>query len=173
MPVAIVDPNISFLIPPGGSTVINLHNKGNLASGFARVYSSAAVTLSVAYNYPAFPATAVAVPATGSLVQIPVTVDASRNTGIALLALSSGQWIVTLREPGSFFPTPGSSRTIDVTQGQQVAVFVTQFLPDVKATQFTGVVTIESRTSSGAGLLSLLALQFDSSVAPVKVTVVQ
>ena len=52
MSSAYVDPNISFLIPPGGTTTVNLHNKGSLVTGFVRVYSSAAVSLTVAYNSP-------------------------------------------------------------------------------------------------------------------------
>ena len=107
------------------------------------------------------------------MVQIPVSFDAGKNTGIALYTLTAGQLILTLREAGSLFPVPGGSRTIDVAAGQQISAFVTQFLPDVKATSFTGRLTIESRSLTGAGQLSVLGLQFNGVVAPVTISVLQ
>ncbi|MBI4473783.1 MAG: CHRD domain-containing protein, partial [Acidobacteria bacterium] len=44
MPEAITDPNISFFIPPSGSVTFNTHNKGDLTSGFARVFTNGTVT---------------------------------------------------------------------------------------------------------------------------------
>jgi hypothetical protein len=38
MPSAVTDPNIPFFLPPSGSARFNLHNQGNLATGFARVF---------------------------------------------------------------------------------------------------------------------------------------
>ncbi len=175
MGAAYIDPNISFLIPPGGSTTVNLHNKGNLVTGFIRVYSNANVSLAAAYNFPAFSTTATLTPVTSRMISIPVAVTSSgtANTGIAVLNLTAGQLLLTLRNSIGL-PVPGGSRLIDVAAGQHIVGFVRDLFPDSPQGQsYVATVTVESRASTGTGQLSAIALQFDSTTAlltPVVVT---
>jgi hypothetical protein len=168
MPDAITDPNISFLIPAGGSTTLALHNKGNIAAGFAKVFSNGTVTVESRFLNPAFTLNnATGTTATGRSVSIPVSVGAtaSQNTGIALIASSAGTLNLSLRDSSGNVIT-GGSRTIDVTAGQQLSQYVKQLLPSVTASSFTGTLTI----STSAGTISALALQFDGTISPVTVT---
>jgi hypothetical protein len=168
MPAALIDPNISFLIPPGGSTTVNLHNKGNLATGYVRVYSSADVTLKAAYNFPTFPASATVTPVTARSVSIPVTMaPGSFGTGIAFLNVTAGTVILSLRNS---FGLPLGSSSFDVTAGQHVVGFIDNFFSGL-STPFSGRLVIENRPATGDGVISAIGLQFDgSSLLPVAIT---
>lgn len=172
---AYADPNQSFLIPPGGATTVNIHNKGNLLTGFVRVYSSATVTLSAAYTYPAFTTTATVTPATGRVVSLPVSVSADGlvNTGIALLNQNAGQLLISMRISNGFLSRT-ESRLVDVTAGQQLIGFVRDLMPTApQGAAYSATLTIESRATTGTGQVSAIALQFDgaaSTLAPVVVT---
>ncbi len=169
MSAAIVDPNTSFLIPPGASTTVNLHNKGALTTGFARIYSSGAVTLSVAYNYPIFSLAATANPVLARQVSIPVVAESgSRRTGIAVLNLTAGQLVLMLRNSIGL-PVPGGVRTIDLAAGQHLVGFVRDLLPEVAVADSGGTLTVESRPASGVGQLSAIGLQFNGVLTPVTV----
>jgi hypothetical protein len=167
MPAAVVDPNISFVIPPSGSTTISTHNKGTLAAGFAKVFSSANVTVESRYTVSALPATAdTATTVTARSVSLPVSFGpaVTRNTGIALIASSAGTLNLSLRD-ATGAAIAGGSRTIDVTAGQQISAFISELLP-ITASQFAGTLII----STSAGAISVLALQFDTAITPVTVT---
>jgi len=171
MSAAFVDPNISFMIPPGGSTTVNLHNKGDLTSGTMRIYSSGNVNVTGTYNYYlAFPQAATVTPVTARMVRIPVNVNpGSLTTGIAVLNVTAGTVIMTLRDSlGAAIP--GGSVSFDVTAGQQLLGFVRDFMPGVTQTQYSGTVTIENRPATGNGVLSALAIQFNGTLASVIVT---
>jgi hypothetical protein len=169
MTSALVDPNNSFLIPPGGSTTVNLHNKGALTTGYVRVYSSGNVTLNAAYNFPALLTTATVTPVTAQMVSVPVNVGGPSNTGIAVLATTAGTLMLSLRN-SSGVAVAGGSRNIDVLAGQHVVGFVKDLLPDVGAVPVSGTLTIENRPATGTGQLSAIALQFDGTLTPVTVT---
>jgi hypothetical protein len=168
MPATITDPNISFLIPPSGSTTISTHNKGLFNGGFAKVFSNGNVTVESKYIHPLFAPNANAGKTeTSRSVSVPVSVGATSttNTGVALIANSAGTLTVSLQNT-SGAAIPGGSRSIDVTAGQQITAFVSELLPSVTATQYTGTLTLAIST----GTISVLALQFDGTIAPVTVT---
>ena len=54
MPAAVVDPNVSFLVPASGSTTISTHNKGPFIGGFAKVFSNGNVNVESSYIHSAF-----------------------------------------------------------------------------------------------------------------------
>jgi hypothetical protein len=171
MPAAITDPQISFSLPPSGSATFNLHNKGAFTAGFARVFTDGSVTLDAGYAYPTFADSAHVTPITARSVSVPVRVGstASENTGIALLALSAGNVIFTLRnEQGAALA--GGSRSIPVTAGQYLVGFVRDLLPTVTAPSFTGTFTAEIQATSGTGEVNAIALQFNGTLAPVTLT---
>jgi hypothetical protein len=173
MSSALIDPAISFLIPPSGSTTINVHNKGTLTTGFARVYSNGAVALTTNYSYPTFPTGVTVTPVTGHLLSIPVNVGSGINsTGIAMFAPTAGQLLFSLRSTsGSVIG--GGSRTIDVAAGQHVVGFVRDLLPGVTEAQLSGTLTVEFRPTSGTESFAAMALQFNGVLSPVTLTVVQ
>jgi len=170
MPDAIVDPYISFLIPASGSTTISTHNKGNLASGFAKVFSNGSVTVESRYIHPAFSLTAnTATTVTARSVSLPVNhVSATNTTAVALIASVAGTLNLSLRDANGN-AIAGGTRSIDITAGQQISLFVKDLLPSVTANQFTGTLTI----TASAGTISVQGFQFDVAVTPVTVTVVQ
>jgi len=168
MPGSIVDPNISFLIPASGSTTIETHNKGDFAAGIARVFSSGNVTVDAGFLHAAFsPNTNTATTVTSRSVSLPVSVGpaVTANTGVAIVADSTGTLTLTLRDSAGA-AIAGGSRTVNVVAGQKLASFVTELLPTVTASQYTGTLTI----AAGTGTISVLALQFDGSISPVTVT---
>jgi len=168
MPTAVTDPNISFLIPPSGSTTFSTFNKGSFAGGFAKVFSNGAVTVESRYMYPSFaPNTSTANTVTSRAVGVRVSVGNSgkTNTGIAIIASVAGTLTLSLQSSVGL-AIPGGSRTINVAAGQQITAFVTELLPDVTAAEYTGTVTI----TASAGTISVLGLQFDGTIAPVNVT---
>jgi len=168
MPTGIVDPNISFLIPASGSTTIATHNKGGFAPGIAKIFSSGNVTVDARFMHSAFsPNTNTATTVTSRSVSLPVSVGpaVTTNTGVALVADSPGTLTLTLRD-SSGTAIAGGSRTVSVVAGQKLASFVTELLPTVTASQYTGTLTIATST----GTISVLALQFDGSINPVTVT---
>src|SRR5262249_48256977 len=139
MPEAISDPNISFWIPPSGSATFNLHNKGTLTAGYARIFSSGPVTADLGYQFPLLQTSGRAQRVTARSVSIPVTVGVSplRNTGIAVVAQTAGNLVLSLTDStGSAIA--GGSQSIPVTAGQHVVAFVRELLPQVTQTQFTG-----------------------------------
>jgi hypothetical protein len=168
MPAAITDPNIPFLLPPSGSARFNLHNKGDLTTGFAGVFTDGNVTLDAFYSYPTFTDAAHVTPVTARSVSIPVRVGttATQNTGISVLALNAGNVVFTLRD-GQGVAIAGGSRSVAVTAGQQLVGFVRDLLPTVTQAQFTGTMTAEIQASSGTGQLSAVAIQFNGALAPV------
>jgi hypothetical protein len=170
MNVEVVDPIISFQIPPGGSETINVHNKGLLTTGFARIYSNANVNVTMGYNFPAFAATTTVTPVTARMVSLPVSVSGSTlSTGVAILNVTPGTLILTLRN--SFGgPIAGGSRSIEVTAGQHLAGFMHEIFPDVTQSAYSGTLTVENRPGTGNGIISVLGLQFNGALAPVTVT---
>lgn len=84
---------------------------------------------------------------------------------MTLIAGSAGTLNISLRDSAGN-AIAGGSRTLDVTAGQHIALFVNQLLPSVTATQFSGTLTI----TASAGTISVLALQFNGVVSPVTVT---
>jgi hypothetical protein len=171
IPEAIAHPNITFLIPPSGSTTITTHNKGNLASGFGKVFSNGSVTVESRYIHPAFIAnSSVSTTVTAASVSIPVSVGATagQTTGISIIAGSAGTLNLSLRDSTGTV-IAGGSAAINVTAGQQLSSFVTQLLPSVTASNYSGTLTI----TASAGTISVLALQFDGTISPVTVTALQ
>jgi hypothetical protein len=171
IPEAIAHPNITFLIPSSGSTTITTHNKGNLASGFGKVFSNGSVTVESRYIHPAFIAnSSVSTTVTAASVSIPVSVGATagQTTGISIIAGSAGTLNLSLRDSTGTV-IAGGSATINVTAGQQLSSFVTQLLPSVTASNYSGTLTI----TASAGTISVLALQFDGTISPVSVTALQ
>ena len=167
MPAALVDPNISFLIPPGGSTTVNLHNTGNLATGYARVYSSGVVTLKAGYNYPTFPNTATVTPVTSRSVSIPVTTaPGTFGTGIAFLNVTGGTVFLSLRNSSGL---PIASSSFDVTAGQHVTGFIDNFFTGLPS-PFSGTLVIENRPTTGDGVVSAMSLQFNATLLPVLIS---
>lgn len=168
MPAAVTDPNIAFLIPAGGTTTINTHNKGAFNLGFAKVFSNGAVTIEARYFHPVYTTGAAgAASVTSRSVSLPVAVGttALANTGIAVLASAAGTLTLSLRD-GAGNTIAGGSRTIDVTANQEVVAFVKELLPSVTATSFAGTLTI----TASSGTISVLALQFDGTINPVTIT---
>lgn len=168
MPAAVTDPNISFLIPAGGSTTVSTHNKTDFALGFAKVFSNGPVTIDARYFHPVYTTGANgAATVTSRSVSVPVSVGptASTNTGVALLANAAGTLTLSLRDAGGN-AIAGGSRSIDVTANQDVVAFVKELLPSVTASSFTGTLTVTTST----GTISVLALQFDGTISPVTVT---
>jgi hypothetical protein len=164
MPAALVDPNISFLIPPGGSTTVNLHNKGNLGVGYVRVYSSGDVTLKAGYNFPTFPNTATVTPVTARSVSVPVTTaPGTFGTGVAFLNITGGTVFLSVRNAAGF---PLASSSFDVTAGQHVVGFIDNFFSGLPS-PFSGRLIIENTPPTGAGLISAMSLQFDGTLLPV------
>jgi len=164
MPAALVDPNISFLIPPGGSTTVNLHNKGNLGVGYARVYSSGDVTLKAGYNFPTFPNTANVTPVTARSVSIPVSMTPGTfGTGVAFLNITGGTVFLSLRNATGL---PIANSSFDVTAGQHVVGFIDNFFSGLSS-PFSGRLVIENRPVTGDGVVSAMSLQFDTLLLPV------
>ena len=167
IPAALLDPNISFLIPPGGSTTVNLHNKGNLGVGYARVYSSGDVTLKAGYNFPTFPNTATVIPVTARSVSIPVTTaPGTFGTGIAFLNITGGTVFLSLRNSAGL---PIASSSFDVTAGQHVVGFIDNFFSGVPS-PFSGRLVIDNRPPTGDGVVSAMSLQFDTILLPVLIS---
>jgi hypothetical protein len=169
MPEAVSHPNISFLIPPSGSATMSTHNKGNLTAGFAKVFSNGSVTVESRFIHPAFTSDrSTGTTATGQSLSIPVAVSDQpvRNTGISLIANSSGTLNLSLRDSNGNVIAGGSS-TINVAAGQQVSSYVTQLLPtNLTGSRYTGTLTITTDT----GTISALALQFDGTTPPAPST---
>ncbi|MBI4474670.1 MAG: hypothetical protein HY646_18510, partial [Acidobacteria bacterium] len=145
----------------------NTHNKGDLSSGFARVFTNGTVTAEAMFLHPGFTGTARTTAATSRSVSIPVSVGAtaSQNTGVAILANSAGNITLALSD-STGTSISGGSRSIDVAAGQQIVGFVRDLLPTVTATQFSGTLTV----TASSGTVSALALQFNGALAPVTVT---
>ncbi len=168
MPEAITDPSVSFIIPPSGSVTVATHNKGTLTTGYAKVFSSGSVTVDARYIHPQFsPSSGASTTVASRSVSLPVAVGGSstQNTGVALIAGSAGTLTLSLRD-GAGNAIAGGSRSIDVTAGQYLAQFVTQWLPSVTASSFSGTLTI----TASAGTISVVGLQFNGTLAPVTVT---
>jgi hypothetical protein len=168
MPATVTDPNIQFLIPAGGSTTVSTHNKTNFVNGYAKVFSNGNVTVDSRYMHSALaPSTTSATTVTSRSVSIPVSVGPgiTANSGIALLANAAGTLTLSLTN-SSGGAIAGGSRSIDVTAGQQITAFVSELLPTVTATQYTGTLTI----TTSSGTISVLALQFDGTVTALTVT---
>jgi hypothetical protein len=168
MPAAIVDPNVSFLIPASGSVTISTHNRGNLVAGFAKVFSNGNVTVDARYGHTIFtPNVNSATTVTSRSVSLPISVGliANTNTGVAIVANSTGTLQISLRDSVGF-PITGGSRSIDVVAGQQIALFVNELLPSITSTTFAGTLTI----TTTAGTISVLALQFDTAINGVTIT---
>jgi hypothetical protein len=167
-PAANSDPNISYVIPPASALTFSTHNKGDLTTGFAKVFSNGNVTVDARFIHSQFtPGTAAATTVTSHAISVPVLVGGSnQNTGIALIANTAGPLTLTLTVNGPFGPLDARSRTMDVAAGQQISAFVSELLPSVRQSQYAGTLTV----AASAGTVSALALQFSDSVSPVTVT---
>jgi hypothetical protein len=166
-PEAVTDPNVKFLIPPSGSVTVSTFSRTGFTVGNARIFSNGNVTVESRYFFTAFTtAAAGATTVTSRSVSLPVFVaGTSQNTGVSLIANSAGTLTLSLRDSGGN-AIAGGSRTIDVTAGQNLSQFVTQLLPSVTATTYSGTLTI----TTSSGTISVLALQFNGTLAPVTVT---
>ncbi len=169
MPAAVTDPNFGFLIPAGGSTTINTHNKGDFGLGFAKVFSNGAVNVESRYFHPVYTTGAAgASTVTARSVSVPVSVGTTgANAGVAILANAAGTLTLSLRDSAGT-AISGGSRTIDVAANQEVVAFVKELFPSVTATSFAGTMTI----TTSSGTISVLALQFDATgtINPATVT---
>jgi hypothetical protein len=176
MPDGITDPNISFFIPPSGSVTFNLHNKGTLVAGFARIYSSGAVNVDTTYSNPAFSEPVQTSTGVGSLVDLPIRVgtDLSEDTGIALLNLTDATLLITVRDGlGRVL----ASSSIPAPAGAHISTFAREVLTPVFGAggggmplPLTGTLTIQSFGSTGPGQIAVTAIQFDGAMTPVLVT---
>ena len=172
MPEAITDPNISFILPPSGSATFNLHNKGTLTVGFARIYSSGSVEVTADYSYPAFPTPVRTTTSPGRVAVIPVRLGASagEDTGIALVNLVPGTIILTLRNTLGF---PLANASVGVPAGVHFASFAREVLPPGVSVPLIGTLTIESLGLNGPGQFAVTAIQFDAAaMSPVAVTAI-
>ena len=171
VPETVSDPNRSFWIPAGASATFNLSNRDALTTGYAKIFSSAAVTVDVGYQHPAFVTSGRSTTTTARAVSIPVTVAASpvRNTGIALVARTAGNLVLALTDSQGA-AIAGGSGTINVTAGQHVLGYVRDLLPTVTSPAFTGTLTITANATTGTGELSVMAVQFNGTLVPVTVT---
>jgi hypothetical protein len=168
MPAAVTDPNISFLIPPGGSTTVSTHNKGSFSGGFAKVFSNGNVTVESRYGYPAYTANNLrGTTVTSRSVSLPVRVanGGLTNTGIALITNSAGTLSATLTNAFGL-PIPGGSASVAVPAGIQIAAFVSEVLTTITSTEYAGTLTI----TITSGTISVMALQFDTTITPVTIT---
>jgi hypothetical protein len=173
LPADVSDPNISFAIPPLGSATFTLHNKGTLTGGFAKVFTNGNVILDAGYSHPGYPNSVHVVSVTSRSVSIPVRVGSTptQNTGIAVLAGSAGNVVLTLRDDVGV-AIAGGSRSIAVAPNQQVVGFVRDLLPTVTQTRFSGTLTVEMQAIGGSGQLGALAIQFNGTLATVTTTAV-
>ena len=165
-PASISAPSIPFVIPPSSFTTISTHNKGAVATGYAKVFSNAPVTIAGIFLNPQFATSvAAATPVTSRSVSLLVSAggSATQDTAVALIASSAGTLNVSL---SNSFGLPVASKTIDVTAGQHMAAFVSQLLPSVPGGVISGRLTI----TASAGVISVIALQFDTSLSPITVT---
>jgi hypothetical protein len=174
----VIDPTLSFWIPPSGNYVANTTTRGNLATGYARVLSSAPVTVDGGFVMPGLAGDARASSALGNTISIPVSVGAGgvRNTGVALLSLESARstLLLTLRD-SSGAVIPGGTGSVTLEANGKISSYVTQLLPLVTSPSFTGTLTIEmTRGPFATGMMAVTALQFDAgTVTPVTVTTIQ
>ena len=173
---AIIDPTMSFWIPPAGKVTFNTHNKGTLMSGSARVHTSDVVTVDAGDQYPRFTSTGRVSTVTARAVSIPVSVvkTGSRNTGIAILKLTAGNVILTLRDSNGAV-IAGGEGGVAMSVGDHIIKFVTELLPNVTASEFTGTLTIQMfQGPFPGGMIAVAALQFDTdTLTAVPVTIVQ
>ena len=165
-PASISAPSIPFVIPPSSWTTISTHNKGAIATGYAKVFSNAPVTIEGRFLNPQFATSvAAATPVTSRSVSLLAAAggSATQDTAVALIASSAGTLNLSL---SNSFGLPIASRTIDVTAGQHIATFVSQLMPSVHGGVISGRLTI----TASAGVISVIALQFDTSLSPITVT---
>ena len=155
---AVLDPNLSFWVPPSGNYVVNTSSVGDLATGSTRVLSSGPVTLEGGFVMPGLTSTGFASSALGSTVTLPVSVGAggNRNTGVAFLSLEAAQTtlLLTLRD-ASGAVIPGGTGSVTLDANGQRSAFVTQLLPGVTLAEFTGTLTVEVTARSHPGGLGV------------------
>jgi len=172
----IIDPTMSFWIPPAGKVTFNTHNKGPLSSGSARVHTSDVVTVDAGYQYPGRTSTGRISPVTARAVSVPVRVAnaGNTNTGIAILKLTSGNVILTLRDANGAV-IAGGEGGVAMSVGDHIVKFVTELLPNVTASEYTGTLTIQMfQGPFPGGMINVAALQFDTgTLTAVPVTIAQ
>jgi hypothetical protein len=169
MPETITDPNMSFTVPPSGVVTFNLHNKGTLTTGFGRIYTNGAVSVSADYAYPAFATPVRTTTALGHIAFIPVRVGATplEDTGVALVNFTPATIAVTLRDAVG---RPIATSALPAPPGVQLATFVREALPPGIPLPIVGSLVIESIGASGPGQFAVTAIQFDSSgLSPVNI----
>ena len=164
-PASISAPSIPFVIAPSSFVTISTHNKGAVATGYAKVFSNGPVVLDGRYMHPQFPTSLAAVaPVTSRSVSLLVAAggSAGQDTAVAMIASSAGTLDLTL---SNAFGLPIASKTIDVTAGQHVASFVSEFMSSVG-----GVINGKLIITASAGVITVVALQFDTTLSAVPVT---
>ena len=171
MPPAVTDPNISFVLPPSGSATFNLHNKGTLTVGDARIYSNGDLAVDVDYSYPAFTTPVRTTTAVGRVAILPVRLGVSftENTGVAVLNLRPATIVLTLRDQ---LGAPVATASVPAPAGVQFAAFVRELLPATVALPFSGALTIDSIGSSGPGQFAVMGIQFDGGMSPIAILAV-
>jgi hypothetical protein len=161
---AIIDPTMSFWIPPSGRVTFNTHNKGTLQSGSARIHTSGVVTADAGYQYPGRTSTGRVSAVTARSVSVPVNVAnaGNTNTGIAILKLTAGNVILTLRDSNGAV-IAGGEGGVAMSVGDHIVKFVTELLPNVTASQYTGTLTVQMfQGPFPGGMIAVAALQFDT-----------
>jgi hypothetical protein len=169
---AVIDPALSFWIPPSGAATFDTSNRGTLATGYARVQSDAAVTVETAYVMPGLGGSRPVASTIANAVSIPVSLGGGRDTGIALLSLEDAPstLLLTLKDAAGAVPAGGTG-LVAIAAGGRLSQYVSQLLPGVAGTTVAGTLTIEmTRGPIPSGLMAVVALRFESgSVAPATI----
>lgn len=177
LPVGIIDPNMTFWIPPSGSVTFNTHNKGAVETGNARIYSNAVVNVDAGYFYPGLTSEGRAKSVVANSISIPVSIgsDGVRNTAVAFLNLESAPVTVllTLRDTSGAVVAGGTNFFV-LDPGEHGDAFVTELFPALGVESVLGTLTVEvTRGPIPSGLIVALALQFETtSVTPVTISVI-
>ena len=179
MPPGVVIPTIPFLIPPAGSVTLSTNKRGTLTAGPARIHSNAPVTVDVEYSRPGLTSSNRVRTVVGNSVSIPVSVSGGgvRNTGIALQSLedSDTTTIVFTLTDANGTVIPGGIGGITLAPGEHLASFVTELLPSVSQSEFSGTLKIDMLKGPFAGgVMAVLGMQFDAgTLTPVTVSILR
>ena len=170
----VIDPTVSFWVPPSGTATIDTHNVGALTVGNVRIHSNHDVAAAVRYLYPGLVTTTSSTPVVTGLGSIPVSIGNGgvQNTGVAILGIDPNEPAVylTLRDSTGAVVS-GGTRAVNLALGQQLVGYVADLLQLTNLAQFTGTLTVETHKGPYyAGAVSLLALQFDQgTLTPVAI----
>ena len=176
---AVVIPTIPFWIPPSGSVTLSTSKRGALTAGPARIHSNAPVTADVEYSFPGLTSGNRVRTVVGNSVSFPVSVSGGgiRNTGIALQSLEDTDTttvVFTLTDANGTL-IPGGTGGITLAPGEHLASFVTELLPSVSQSEFSGTLKIDMLKGPFAGgVMAVLGMQFDTgTLTPVTVSILR